>query len=246
MSLRDLRPVRSAPPDLTFVLLHHAGGSAASFVCFAPLLPPGWRLLAVDLPGRFYAPAGPRCHSIAEAVDYISAVLRPELTGPYAVFGHSLGGLLAYELTRHLESQGEGPSWLGVSGCPAPDNLATARAAARQEGLALVEFGAPDRYESRLRAALRDDLALIDSYEHVAGPPLRAPMSVFRGDSDPLTSPENMIAWAEQAGTSMAFHTLPGGHLFPFDHAADVCAQIVRDCRGSLKAYAVPSPIASR
>ncbi|MEV4412771.1 alpha/beta fold hydrolase [Catellatospora sp. NPDC049609] len=245
MSLRDLRAGRAAP-ELTLVLLHHAGGSAASFAPFARLLPASWRLLAAELPGRFYEPPTRRCRNVGEAVAHLSAALRRELAGPYALFGHSLGALLAFEVARELERDGPGPAWLGVSGCPAPPAFAATWASARGGDISPQRLprwvrgvGGGGRFDERMLATLRDDLAIAADYTFTAGAALRASLSVFQGDADPLTSARNVAAWAAQAGAGAAFHTLPGGHFFLFDHPAQMCERIVYGCRGALPVYSL-------
>jgi surfactin synthase thioesterase subunit len=172
MSVRDLTPQPSAAA-FTLVLLHHAGGSAGSFVPFVPHLPDDWRVVAVDLPGRLFEPAGRACRTGTEAVRHLLSALRPELSGPYAVFGHSMGALLAYELARALERRGGGPRWLGVSGCPAPHVIGVARAAGRRRVRSAWSSRLPhlargpfaDRMDERLGEriirTLRDDLAIL-------------------------------------------------------------------------------------
>ncbi|WP_267891078.1 MULTISPECIES: thioesterase II family protein [unclassified Streptomyces] len=122
MPLRELSPPRepAARPALTLVLLHHAGGSSRGFGPLLPHLPRAWRVLGVDLPGRFLDRDGARCRTAEEAVAHVHREVRDELAAPYAVFGHSMGALLAYELVRRLEDEGTGPDWLGVSGSLAP------------------------------------------------------------------------------------------------------------------------------
>jgi surfactin synthase thioesterase subunit len=55
-------------------------------------------------------------------------------------------------------------------------------------------------------------------------------VSVFRGHGDPLTPAAEVARWAGHASADAVFHTLPGGHFFVFDRAAQVCARIARDC----------------
>jgi len=195
------------------VLLHHAGGSAGGFLPLAPFLPSGWRLLAVDLPGRLYEPAGRACRTITEAVDYLVSALRRELSGPYAVFGHSMGALLAYELVRHLEQRGRGPDWLGASGLPAPQIVGRTRLSPPPPPVPAAD----ERVAARATRTLRDDLALVDGYRHFPGTPLRTALSVFRGDADPLTPPEFTAPWSELADGAVNFHSCAGGHFFPFE-----------------------------
>ncbi|MEV4344560.1 alpha/beta fold hydrolase [Actinoplanes sp. NPDC049596] len=232
MTLRVLRAPEDA--ELTLVLLHHAGGSSAGFRPFVPHLPESWRLVAVDLPNRLLGPAGVACRSTATAVEHLLRALGPELTGPYAVFGHSLGGLLAYELVRELERRGSDPHWLGVSGFPAP---AVPRAT-RDEVVAAVggpvRLGGRDKtisavVEARYTRLLRADLEIVRGYTYRDGPPLRTALTVFHGDTDPMTPVEVVRPWSGYAGT-VDFHAWPGGHFGLFDQPAAVCRRMVEAC----------------
>jgi surfactin synthase thioesterase subunit len=276
MSLRDLTPRPPVTPTLTLVLLHHAGGSAGNFLPFVPHLPTDWRILAADLPGRLFDPKERACRDSEEAVEYLLSTLTPELDGPYAVFGHSMGALLGYELVRVLESRGDGPRWLGVSGFPAPRTVGVAGNVRERErrdtwpARRLLQFShglggipttnsrrgrpgrAGDRFDRRFAdridericervvRTLRNDLAIIDGYEHTLGPPIRTALSVFRSDADPMAPIGLTHQWADHAADLVAFHTWPGGHFYLFDRAAEVCAQVIRTCRSLLDREARP------
>ena len=268
MSLRDLTQRPAADPALTLILLHHAGGSAGCFLPFVPHLPADWRLLAVDLPGRLFEPTAEACGSSDEAVEHLLAAVLPELTdGPHAVFGHSMGALLGFELVRALEDRGRGPRWLGVSGCPAPETVGTAQAGSRSRSRSRARardrgagrsirpadrladrladeftdgFAGPlaglvdERIHARVVRTLQADLAIVDGYEYVPGPPVRAALSVFRGGADPLAPIGLTNLWAGHTDGPVAFHTWPGRHFYLFDRPAAVCARLVRTCRSLL------------
>ncbi|MFC8900990.1 thioesterase II family protein [Streptomyces cinereoruber] len=227
MPLRELSPPRepAARPALTLVLLHHAGGSSRGFGPLLPHLPRAWRVLGVDLPGRFLDRDGARCRTAEEAVAHVHREVRGELASPYAVFGHSMGALLAYELVRRLEDEGSGPDWLGVSGSLAP-HLRPARRDRVLRHARLPTAGLPDALAHRAARAVREDLRLIDGYTPAPGPPLRAPLAVFGGTDDPLAPAALLDDWTAYARPPASYHLWPGGHFFLFDHAESVCARM--------------------
>ncbi|AUG78967.1 hypothetical protein CFP65_4213 [Kitasatospora sp. MMS16-BH015] len=241
---RGLRVLREATnpeaPELTLLLMHHAGGSAVSWVPFESQLPADWRVVALELPARVTSPAEPGCRSTMEAVHWLKAALGGELTGPYAIFGHSMGALVAYELARALEWQGNGPCWLGVSGLAAPRLLGGGERRDYWSQDQLVDFmrdlgGIPESafrspaLVSRMVRTLRRDLAIVDSYQYSDCLPLRTPISVFSGAEDDLAGPSLTLPWSSHTSAPTTFHTYPGRHFYLFDRIAEICDQITLD-----------------
>ena len=243
MALYDLTSAPredSARPALTLVLLHHACGSSRGFGPFLPHLPRSWRILGVDLPGRLLDREGARCRTFEEAVGRIHSEMWPELDGPYAVFGHSMGALLAFEVVRRLEATGRGPQWLGVSGALAPQAHrgvpahVVRHALGPMTGPATAHPGLVRLVERTVRA----DLDLVDGYTYTPGRPLRTELAVFGGADDPLTPVERLDRWSAHASRPVAHHLWPGGHFYLFDEAEDVCARLVASCTTALTAEA--------
>lgn len=245
MPILDLNPTLRGEPAHTLVLLHHAGGSSRGFAPLLPHLPKDWRVWGVDLPGRLLDRRPERCHTASEAVDYLCATLAPALSGPFSVFGHSLGALLAFEVARALESDRRGPCWLGVSGSRAPQRFDTrppetldgsgpAHRMLRQvHGLGGLPGGYGDRdaLAKLVARTLRADLSLVDDYAYAPGAPLRTALSVFGGEDDPLAPPAMLGEWSAQTSRPVSCHTWPGGHFYLYEHAEAVCARIIASCR---------------
>ncbi|MFC8256565.1 thioesterase II family protein [Streptomyces sp. NPDC005146] len=238
--LRGRSAIAVEPAELTLILLHHAGGSAGSFVPLLPHLPESWRILVPELPARATAPKQPVCPSVESAVDSFAEALAGEPAGPYAVFGHCLGALIAYELVHDLTKRGRRPLWVGVSGSPAPQLVVPEPANGRPEdwtrdqyvdymrrlGATPEELWSNTVLADRMIAALRNDLIVNHGYRYGGHPPLASPLSVMRGDSDPLVGAEEMRPWSDHAGAT-DFRTWPGDHFYLFDRAPEVCARIV-------------------
>jgi surfactin synthase thioesterase subunit len=104
-------------PAVRLYLLHHAGGSRTAFRGWPALFPGDWEVARVEAPGR--GSGGQRLR----LSDFVESVLAqiPCDGVPWAVFGHSMGGLSGFALAMAAESAGrELPVWLGVSAHPGP------------------------------------------------------------------------------------------------------------------------------
>jgi surfactin synthase thioesterase subunit len=244
MTVRELRrdrvpDERDLPPELTFVFIHHAGGSASAYLPFVRHLPGRWRVIGLELPARFPFVKQAACRSMTEAVDWMMNAVWAEVSGPFAVFGHSMGALVAYELVRELEERGRPPVWLGLSASAAP-HLAAGHRRHHWPHERLLRFmrhlgGTPDELWrqphvlERMTHCLRNDLAIVDTYEHRGGPPLSTPMSVYSGAADPVIGDALMQPWIDHASEVVSHRTWPGGHFYLFDQVDEVCARIVED-----------------
>src|SRR5262245_32711610 len=122
----DHRPwLIGARPDprarLRLFCFPSAGGGASAYAPWAELLPAGVELCRVQLPGRESRFVEPAAGSLDELLPRVHAALRPFFDVPFSLFGHSMGALLAFELTLRLRAAGERlPASLYPSGHRAP------------------------------------------------------------------------------------------------------------------------------
>jgi len=167
------------------------------------------------------------CHErLAPLVDELIPAISPELDRPFALFGHSMGALIAYELTRALRSQGlPTPRLLVASGRSAPQLPRRRRPI---HDLPEPEFreelrrlnGTPqavlDHNElmSLFSPVIRADLAMNETYIYQEQPPLDLPLLALGGDDDPWVTPPELMAWGEQAQGSFTMENVPGDHFF--------------------------------
>ena len=217
-----------SPADLPVRLFcfSHAGAGASTFGAWAgPLARAGVDVCPVQLPGRENRFREPPHHRLEPLLEALGSALFRHLDRPYALFGHSLGALLAYELARVLSAVGLRPERLLVSGRIAPQLRDTRPA---MHGLSDTELvaglrelgGIPDALlDNRELLAmqlptLRADLAVNETYRHVAGPPLEVPVTAFGGDRDPKVGIAELRAWARTTRAGFRASVLPGGHFF--------------------------------
>ncbi|MEU8872217.1 alpha/beta fold hydrolase [Streptomyces javensis] len=228
-----VRPRRLDDPVLRLVVIHHAGGSAAAYHPLARHLPHDWELLLLDLPGRGKRHAEVPLESMARLAETAVEAVEPWTTGPpLALFGHSLGALVAAEAARCLEDGDAAPVWVGVSGRPAPD--AREAAVRLHPDMAddhlmksLKELGGiPARidevpgFRERFLRLVRSDLRALASYRPTPGRRrLTAPLTVMSATSDPLAPLAELGAWGRETTGELRQRIFPGGHFHFLDDA---------------------------
>jgi len=160
---------------------------------------------------------------------------------PFAIFGHSMGGLIAFELARQLRrKQARGPSHLFISSCPPPqipDRSPHIHAWPDEAFLAELQ----NRYEpsadlfmdaelTRLcLPVLRADMAVYESYVFVRGEPLDTPITVFSGREDRKLKPVQLAGWRTQTKSSFTVKTFPGNHFFWHGHLGPMLKSMSRE-----------------
>ncbi|QFG20263.1 thioesterase II family protein [Actinomadura sp. WMMB 499] len=233
-------PAAQGPPR-RLICFPHAGGSASFYFPFARELAGVCELLAVQYPGRQDRRAEPACTDLEVLADRVHAALPRDSGTPTALFGHSMGAVLAYEVARRLERDGAGPAALIVSGRRAPAARRHEDVHRRGDDLLLAEVAglsgtAPALLEDEelrrlILPPLRADYRAVETYRHRSGPPLGCPISVLTGDRDPRVSPAEAEAWRGHTDADFRLRTFPGGHFYLNERRAEVAAAIAADLR---------------
>jgi medium-chain acyl-[acyl-carrier-protein] hydrolase len=221
-----LRPQPRPRAAVRLFCLAHAGGSAWMYRGWPALVPEGVEVCAVQLPGHGNRVGEPGIAEFAPLLAQLAKAIEPELDRPFALFGHSLGALLAFELARwSVETLEQAPVQLFVSGHNAPhlpeteDGLTGLDDAAVIERLralgctpaAVLENG---ELMELMLPAIRADFAVCESYAHRAGPPLPCPLSALAGTDDPRTDRAGVEAWRRHTSGPFAVRWFPGDHFF--------------------------------
>jgi len=179
------------------------------------------------LPGREVRLSEPSLTDSVELIDQIASALGNHLDKPYAIFGHSMGALLALELAQTLRSRGlREPSFLFVSGRNAshlpleqrflhqlPDDQFLAELDTRYGGLPQEILTNPELLELYL-PILRADLKLLETHTHRERSPLDCPIAAFAGTDDRNVSAAGLAAWAEHTSASFETRRFEGGHFY--------------------------------
>lgn len=204
--------------------LPYAGGGAAAFRDWPPALP-GLEIVLVRLPGRESRFAEPPLARIEPLVDELAVAVAPRLDRPFALFGHSMGALVAFELARRLRRDAlPQPSRLFVSASRAPQLRAGSVTVSQDEdelvsrllglGGTPPEVLANEELLGLLLPALRADFALVDAYAYGGEPPLDCPIHAFSSAEDPHATVGEVDAWRAQTRAEFVHEVLSGNHFF--------------------------------
>lgn len=227
-----------AAPNSAFrlVCFPYAGGSASYFRPLAIALAPHVETLAVQYPGRQDRRAEAPLESVGRLADAVCEALRGLPPRPFALFGHSLGALVAFEAARRLEAAGVHPAHLFASAASAPSVLRAPTvhlADDRTLIAALGALGGTDR--SRLAAApfralslpaVRADYRAVARYRPEPGARVGCPLTVLVGSEDPVVVPDDAAAWRDHTTAGVAHHTFDGGHFYLDRHIAEVARTV--------------------
>ncbi|MCS7475566.1 thioesterase II family protein [Umezawaea endophytica] len=219
-------PPHPTAPAVRLFCLPYVGGAASVYQPWRGALGDDVEVCPVEPPGhqtRLREPAFARLDAL---VDALASGITDELDVPYALFGHSLGALVAFELARELRRRGADEPWaLFVSGGPAPR-------LAREHPP--VHDGTDAQVVERLRIlgglpeevleepgllrhflpTIRADFAVFETYEYRSGSPLTCPVIAFSGAEDTDVPHTRVEPWSAESTGRFEHHVLPGSHFF--------------------------------
>ncbi|MBX7116111.1 MAG: SDR family NAD(P)-dependent oxidoreductase, partial [Myxococcaceae bacterium] len=213
-------------PALRLVCLPFIGGDAVNFVAWPDLLPHDLEVCVAQ------ALSGPLAEGadIAQVVRNLADALEPLLNCPYALYGHSFGAVLAFELARELKRRGYAePKHLFVAAHAAPrfdSRLEVLRAwpdsaldsladAVFLQQLELLDIDPALATKSgSVVQAIKRGLILASRYRYTVAARLTCPISALGGLSDRLFCAADLEAWKEETTGAFVHRSFAGNHLF--------------------------------
>jgi medium-chain acyl-[acyl-carrier-protein] hydrolase len=205
----------------------YAGVGGSVYRLWPHGLPPALEVCTVLLPGREQRSREPAKTSIVELVDELVPALLPHLDLPFSIFGHSMGAVLASEVTRalaeaghplpqHLLVSGRRPPHLPGTESPMhglPDPAFIAELNRRYRGIPAEILEQADLMALFL-PVLRADLTALETHLPARRAPLSCPITVFGGIDDRLTPPEHLEAWRGETSGAFQVRMYAGEHFF--------------------------------
>lgn len=204
----------------------HAGAGASSFRDWPRHLPEHVAVCPVQLPGRETRFRETPFTRIEPLVEGLVDALNPFLDRSFALYGHSVGALVAFEFARALRSAGlPQPAHLFVSGRPAPQSLASRpllhdlghpqlmRTLQKLGGTPAAVLRNPD-LRALLLPLIQADFAVNETYVYRPERTLAVPLTVYQGTEDMRVSAAEAHAWECQTTRRFSVKYLSGGHFF--------------------------------
>lgn len=222
--------------------LPHAGGSAGEFLHWASHLP-DVEVWGVQPPGRGHRLDDEPYTAMADLVRALADEV--EFEPPYALFGHSLGAAVAYELTLALRERGRPlPEQLVVSaheaphlhvGDPAPcdlDDLALLEELEQRHGPVPPELRDDAEWRELVLTGVRADLRIVADYVATPAAPLPCSIVALGGADDDIPE-SDLTAWAACTSGEFVHRLFPGGHFYFRENPDDLDRRSTRATHGS-------------
>lgn len=223
------------------------GGRAQALVCipfaggysnsFRPLskyfLDSNWDVYAIEPPGHG-GNRMPCMRDIREMVDLYADVILTQVSTPFVLFGHSLGGLITFLLTQQLESVGKPPTMMVISATNPPhfpivkrSDLAEGEFADYVVSLGGIPAEVVQHKELMdfIVPILRADFEAYEQYVHGDSRPVECPVYVFAGERDKGCPPGKVAEWREEIPHAK-FYTFSGEHMFLIDQVDEVARKM--------------------
>ncbi|MET8563723.1 alpha/beta fold hydrolase [Streptomyces flaveolus] len=232
-----LRGFHQATPGAPRLLcLPHAGGSASFYFPVSKALSPAVDVLAAQYPGRHDRLGETPAESVQELAQGVFRALDEGDDTPLALFGHSMGALVGFELARLLEAAGRPPTAVFLSGRRGPSVHRTETVHQGGDARLIEEVAKLEGTDAALLQdkellemilpALRADYRAVETYRRAPGPRLNCPFVVLTGDADPRVTPEEARRWDQETDGPFELHTYPGGHFYLVARQQAVVARI--------------------
>ncbi len=229
---------------LRLFCLPFAGGGASAYRLWADRLPAWVEVCPIQLPGREDRYRETAFTSVAALSGALAREVAPYLDLPYAIFGHSMGALLAFELAQALSrTDATPPRALFLAAYPAP-HASQLRAPIHQlPDEAFIEEmrrmqGTPEAVlqsadlMSFMLPILRADFQACDTYVNPGAPPLGCPLFMYGGADDHEVVPAALEEWRQTTTGPFTMRVLPGTHFFVQSHRDELLADIAGHLAG--------------
>lgn len=214
----------------------HAGGSPQYYAPFAKAFSSGIKCIAVQYPGRRGTHDLSSFTSIPDLADGVCQMLSPldQTDGAVSFFGHSMGGLLAFEVARRFESAGNPIATLFVSACGAPGRIGYEYIPESERGLlnavsemtgANPEFLENEEFAAKILPTLQG-LKAIANYDCPRDVKVSCPIHAFLGDDDEVATYDKVQPWSHRTTSEFSARVFAGHHFYLNDHLSDLVSYV--------------------
>lgn len=218
----------------------YAGGSSVIYEKWRKFLYPSIKLIPIEYAGRGNRFNKPLLENINDILEDIFLIIEKNLDkgDEYSLFGHSMGALIAYELSYKLISENfNSPTHVFFSGKLAPhiensfnpiNNLNDLEFKQKilQLGGTPIEALKNDEWSKLFLPILKTDFKAVENYIYCKKDKLLpCNFSILYGQDDFLTA-NRIEEWTYHTKKQCTFLKFSGGHFFLKDHTSDITTLI--------------------
>lgn len=224
--------------EFTFLAVPFAGGDGGGYRSISSNVPGPHRWITLELPGRGKRVGEDSTDDIfSMSQDLKSKWMAVSEGGPYAIFGHSMGALVAYEMVLSLDEEGKQmPEFVYLAGCRPPNAAGRTRFADMDSADFWREMaryiGLPDpvlkneRWKAANEKILRNDCRAMENYPgRSSGHKVPVPIYYRVGEDDSI-APEEVDEWRKFSSGSVDIRRMPGDHFFIHSHPRLVAREL--------------------
>ncbi len=230
-------------PELRVFCIPFAGGGASKYSPWKRIVPEGVEIVPIQLPGREKRVREKLEYDlIAMAEKIASAIAEISSDGiPFIIFGHSMGGILAFETTKILEKNGILPRKCVISATDLEgiSNLRSVRDMTDEELLDAVSvYGAAQDLEAMKKfkfffgmfmRVIRADFIMLEDYAMDTSSKITVPITALYSDCDKLARRKTMEFWKNMTDAKFAIREFKGNHFYLFENESAVIDAIIND-----------------
>jgi surfactin synthase thioesterase subunit len=233
---------------LTLFCFPHAGGTGSSYHALGRALAPyDIAVCPAQLPGRERRLNEVPFRSALPLATALAAAITHTADGPFALFGHSMGALLAFEVAHALRQRGLEPMHLFASASRPPQlrhwdtwlhdlpDLDFVEAVGLRYGGIPAELFKQPELMALVRPALRADIALVETYECRHTRPLDCEISAYGAGSDRHVAVDILRGWREVSLGQFHMRVFEGDHFYLHERPTDVAEAIANRLNAALR-----------
>lgn len=229
----DINNVSSGNKPILF-MFPFAGGNTYSYRGFIESLETKYDLVCIELPGRNNLLQYELKDDMDELTDFIVEkwIYPARLERSYIFYGHSMGGILSYLITKKLQHENiKLPSHIIISGCAAPSVVREKKVHLLPSPEFWIELenkgGVPDiilqhkEFKEYLEPIIKSDFKAIENYIYQSTNPVNIDMTVMFGSEEEI-SQKSLIKWEIETIKKPVFLEFSGKHFFLFHHKSEI------------------------
>jgi surfactin synthase thioesterase subunit/acyl carrier protein len=251
-----IRGCGNADAPCRLICFHSMGVGASLFTKFLLNPPEDCDILAVQTPGRENRLAEPVAESLDWLVDQIVPELLPYLDRPVVIWGHSFGGIVAFEVIRRLRDHHQfEPAHFVVTGTVAPHLIhvwqhrevilkSMIADNSPEYMISLSRYVDDPEFLAAIMPFFRRDWPLLKNLRLQPIAPLGCPITAFAARQDEVAYTDEVGEWARHTDAAFELIEVDGDHWFLNRNRERIIGKLREIIAGTMNSKTLSQPLA--